>query len=105
MSLKGHLYAIGGYDRFDGSSALKTLQRYHPETEEWESLAPLSASRSGFGAAVMDGMLYLVGGCNSFSKVSTTDKYDPDRNRWTQVAEMSVRRSGVAVDVGPAFLF
>ena len=102
VSLKGYLYAVGGYD---GANVLQCLQRFDPETEEWVNVAPLLIKRSGFGAAVMDGMLYLVGGCDSLTKVNSVDRYDPEKNQWTSVAKMSMRRSGVAVGVAPAFLF
>jgi len=54
---------------------------------------------------VVDGHLYLVGGCNNLSYVNTVDKYDPVNNKWTHVASMSVRRSGLGVGIAPAFLF
>ena len=45
-------------------------QRYNPHTDEWATVASLPIPRSGFGAAVMDNMLYLCGGCNNLSKVT-----------------------------------
>ncbi len=68
-------------------------------------MAPLPIQRSGFSSAVVDGHLYLVGGCNNLSKVSTVDKYDPDTNKWSPVAGIGIRRSGLGVGVAPAFLF
>ncbi len=80
-------------------------QCYDPHSNEWQSNAPLPIQRSGFSSAVVDGHLYLVGGCNNLSKVSTVDKYDPENDKWSSVATMSVRRSGLGVGVAPAFLF
>ena len=68
-------------------------------------MAPLPIERSGFGSAVVDSTLYLVGGCSNLYKVNTVDRYDPDRNEWSSAACMSIRRSGLGVGVAPAFLF
>lgn len=81
------------------------MQRYDPKTREWANMASLPIQRSGFGSAVVDSTLYLVGGCNNLSKVSTVDKYDPDRDEWSSAADMSIRRSGLGVGVAPAFMF
>lgn len=80
-------------------------QYYNPRTDQWTSVSPLPIQRSGFGSAVVDGMLYLAGGCNILSKVNSVDCYDPEKDNWTTVAPMSVRRSGLGVGVAPAFLF
>lgn len=48
------------------------FQRYNPHTDEWALVASLPISRSGFGTAVMDNVLYLFGGCNNLSKVCFT---------------------------------
>jgi len=40
------LYVVGGYD---GESRLATVERYHPENNEWQMVAPMSFSRSGAG--------------------------------------------------------
>ena len=68
-------------------------------------MSSLPIPRSGFGSAVVDSTLYLVGGCNNLSKVNTVDKYDPDTDEWSPVPHMSVRRSGLGVGVAPTFLF
>lgn len=80
-------------------------QRYDPKTQEWTDMAPLPIQRSGFGSAVVDSTLYLVGGCNNLSRVASVDRYDPEQNEWMSASSMSIRRSGVAVGVAPAFLF
>lgn len=68
-------------------------------------MSPLPIPRSGFGSAVVDSTLYLVGGCSNLSKINTVDKYDPDKDQWSTAAHMSIRRSGLGVGVAPAFLF
>ena len=80
-------------------------QCYHPRSDQWTTVSPLPIQRSGFGSAVVDGMLYLAGGCNNLSKVSSVDCYNPEKDEWTTMAPMSIRRSGLGVGVAPAFLF
>lgn len=80
-------------------------QCYNPKTKLWQNMAPLPIPRSGFGSAVVDSTLYLVGGCSNLSKVDTVDKYDPELDKWNSVAHMTIRRSGLGVGVAPAFLF
>lgn len=60
--------------------------------------------RSGFSTGVVDGMLYVVGGCNNLSTLNLVDRYDPEKDEWSCGAKMSVRRSGLGVAVAPAFL-
>ena len=80
------------------------LQRYSPTTGEWTNLSPLPMERSGFSTGVVDGMLYIVGGCSNLSKLNLVNRYDPEKDEWSSVANMSVRRSGMGVAVAPAFL-
>ena len=46
------LYAFGG---FDGSSPLKSAERYNAETDAWELIASMDEQRYGVGVAVCDG--------------------------------------------------
>ena len=40
------MYAIGGYD---GNNRLSSVERYHPENDEWAMVAPMNTTRSGAG--------------------------------------------------------
>lgn len=40
------MYAIGG---FDGQNRLDTVERYHPEKDEWQYVSSMSTKRSGAG--------------------------------------------------------
>ena len=48
-SCGGHLYVVGG---FDGQNRWNTAERYHPDTNTWHQLAPMSSVRSGLGECV-----------------------------------------------------
>jgi hypothetical protein len=64
---------------------------YDPVTDEWSTGTPLpGAVRIGAGEAVLDGQLYLVGGCTSdFACGPESDavhRYDPARDSWETLA-------------------
>ena len=42
-SLNGKVYAVGGYD---GCVFLRTVERYDPDTQKWETVAPMNVSGS-----------------------------------------------------------
>lgn len=44
--------------------------------------------------AVVNRLLYAIGGYDGKQRLSTVERYNPDENSWTFVAEMSSPRSG-----------
>lgn len=42
----GALYVVGG---LEGQSRSNAAEKYHPDTNTWHQLAPMSTSRSGLG--------------------------------------------------------
>uniref|UniRef100_A0A672GX98 Kelch-like family member 2 n=1 Tax=Salarias fasciatus TaxID=181472 RepID=A0A672GX98_SALFA len=52
--------------------------------------------RSTLGAAVLNGLLYAVGGYDGATRqcLSTVEAYNPKSNTWSYIAEMGTRRSG-----------
>lgn len=42
----GFLYVVGGYD---GQTRWSTAERYQPDTNAWQQLAPMTTPRSGLG--------------------------------------------------------
>lgn len=49
------------------------------------------------GVAVVNGLVYAVGGFNGSLRVRTVDVYDPSRDSWAPVASMEARRSTLGV--------
>lgn len=61
--LKGTFYAVGGRNNSPGASYDSDwVDCYDPITEKWRPCAPMSLPRNRVGVAVMDGLLYAVGG-------------------------------------------
>jgi N-acetylneuraminic acid mutarotase len=58
--LGGWLYAIGGANKHGQS--LDTVERYNPETDIWEDVAPMGTPRGGPGVVTVNDQIYVVGG-------------------------------------------
>lgn len=60
---QGMFYAVGGRNNTPGSSYDSDwVDRYNPVTDQWRPCSPMSVPRNRVGVAVMDGLLYAVGG-------------------------------------------
>lgn len=53
------VYVCGG---FNGSLRVRTVDVYDPVKDVWTTVKPMEARRSTLGAAVLDNMVYAVGG-------------------------------------------
>ena len=47
--------------------------------------------------AVLDGLLYAVGGFNSENRLRTVECYCPQEKQWKTIASMNTPRSGAGV--------
>lgn len=43
--------------------------------------------------AVLDGLIYAIGGFDGHERLKSAECYDPDTNQWTLTAQMNERRS------------
>lgn len=64
----------GGYTRLQGgrwsdSRALSCVERFDSFSQYWTTVSSLHQARSGLGVAVLEGMIYVVGGTCVFSVV------------------------------------
>ena len=60
------VYAVGGSNRDDGTrSNLNSMERYNPEKDEWEDMAPMHRSRGAASVTALNNCLYAVGGYDS----------------------------------------
>ena len=57
--LNGLVYAVGG---FNGSLRVRSIDKYDPLKDTWNSCASMEARRSTLGVAVLNGNIYAVGG-------------------------------------------
>ena len=75
------------------------VDRYNPVTDQWRACSPLSVPRNRVGVAVMDGLLYAVGGSSNSNYHNTVEFYDPDHDNWSSIKPMHQKRLGAGVAV------
>lgn len=85
VSLNGKLYSIGGYNNITG--ATNTLFEYDPSTDIWSEKQGMLAPKGSFGAAAVDGKIYVFGGLND-KALNSVEVYDPSANKWTMLPNM-----------------
>ena len=109
--VSGILYAVGGQIVHTGvggyTEFLSTVEAYDPSTNSWTTKASMPTPRGGLTVAVVDGILYALGGHSSQTKptLDTMDAYDPVRNAWTPKASIPTARDGLAVGVTKGTLY
>ena len=88
------IHAVGG------EAEWTTLSAYDPATDRWTTKAPMPTGRSNLGVAVVNGVLYAIGGNGpSLVPLATVEAYDPMTNTWTSKAPMPTVRWGLEVAV------
>ncbi|SDI19805.1 Serine protease, subtilisin family [Actinokineospora alba] len=87
--LGGKLHVVGGFDDFGvGRGAKRTMEVYDPATDRWTAGPDAPYGSAGAGSAVLDGKLYLVGGCSGDSCHSQTEtaRFDPVAGAWESLS-------------------
>jgi hypothetical protein len=93
-------YAIGG----SGNDNARSVARYDASSGLWTAVAAMNSTRQGFGACVVLGEIYVIGGngsdCNALASV---EKYSLALNSWsTTTSPPQGRLCHAAVAVGSA---
>nr|XP_023396429.1 kelch-like protein 33 [Loxodonta africana] len=91
--LDGQLYALGGRNN---GIALNSVETYNPELNVWRPAPALPASCFAHAAAVLEGRLYVSGGCGETGRfLASLLHYDPKlENPGTFLNPMGVPRAG-----------
>uniref|UniRef100_A0A1A9VV64 BTB domain-containing protein n=1 Tax=Glossina austeni TaxID=7395 RepID=A0A1A9VV64_GLOAU len=104
--LKGVFYAVGGRNNSLGTTYDSDwVDRYNALTEQWRPCAPMSVPRHRVGVAVMDELMYAVGGSAGSEYHNTVEYFDPEIDRWFLVQPMQAKRLGVGVVVVNRLLY
>ena len=98
------IYVVGG-ETNPGRSTVCSVEGFNPSQNTWKTLAPMESCRRGVGVAVLDGMLYAVGGSDSIHALRLVERYDLRQNRWTRLEDMNQERSSVAAIALRGFLY
>ncbi|KAL5015932.1 hypothetical protein ScPMuIL_005521 [Solemya velum] len=100
--LDGYLYIIGGSvlisdDAENFNMPTKKCFRYDALTNGWATITPLQQARMYHSVAILEGVLYAVGGHNANSEpLKTAEFYNPDTNKWRYIASMSEAKIGTS---------
>lgn len=89
------LLVIGG----QAPKAIRSVECYDFQEERWHQLAEMPSRRCRCGVAVLNGLVYAVGGFNGSLRVRSIDVYDPLKDTWNSCPSMEARRSTLGVAV------
>ncbi|KAM3723119.1 Kelch-like protein [Dirofilaria immitis] len=97
FDVPGMIFAVGGLT--NAGDSLSTVEMYDPMTCKWTAAQPMNSIRSRIGVAVMNRMLYAIGGFNGHDRLRTVEVFDPDQNKWTEVSSLINKRSALGAAV------
>ncbi len=107
VTVEGKIYAFGGSTApFSGATAQTAV--YDPDQDDWTVLAPMPTPRGGAAAAVIDGLIYVVGGMGTAgASLTTLEVYDPAEDDWVTRTPMDTPRDnpGAAALGGQLYVF
>jgi hypothetical protein len=108
-SIGGKVYTVGGITGLeeldDGSLLLDPsdeAMRFDPDSEEFETLAPLPRKLNHIGVVAYSGDLYVLGGYGRTLDTGTSKaffRYEPAHDRWTRMPDMPEPKAAMAVGV------
>uniref|UniRef100_UPI00398E7947 kelch-like protein 18 n=1 Tax=Pristiophorus japonicus TaxID=55135 RepID=UPI00398E7947 len=96
-SIAGLIYAVGGLN--SAGDSLNVAEVFDPIANRWERCQEMTTSRSRVGVAMVNGLLYAIGGFDGQSRLSTVEVYNPEMDTWTKVASMNSKRSAMGTAV------
>ncbi len=107
--MRGSIYVIGGFTT--GGLPSAAVERYDPESDRWELVAPMPVALNHAAAVSYRGRLYVVGGYTGapfslgigFGPVASASRgfyrYDPTTNRWSEMPPAPTPRAAFAAAV------
>ncbi|XP_038664850.1 kelch-like protein 18 [Scyliorhinus canicula] len=96
-SIAGLIYAVGGLN--SAGDSLNVAEVFDPIANRWERCQEMTTTRSRVGVAMVNGLLYAIGGFDGHSRLSTVEVYNPEMDKWTKVASMNSKRSAMGTAV------
>lgn len=94
VSAAGKLFAFGGGGV--GFRSLQTVEMYDPEEDRWTLTQPMPTLRSGLVAAVLKGVVYVMGGGfknadGSFNFLTVVELFNPTDDSWRKGPSLRMR--------------
>lgn len=68
------------------------VEVFDPIANRWEKCQPMTTARSRVGVAVLNGLLYAIGGYDGQLRLSTVEVYNPETDSWSKVESMNSKR-------------
>lgn len=101
--VKGRLHVVGGavksFFRLVNTGAHEV---YDPETDQWQTLAPLPTPRDHLAVVSHGNKLFAIGGRVNVDynrNLSSNEVYDPSTGKWSTAAGLPTARSGITAQV------
>src|SRR3989344_758838 len=95
----GKMYVIGG-QRFPDNSIVSTNEEYDPNSNSWLPKASMPSLRLAFGAAELNGKIYVFGGVYGSNRLNSVLEYNALTNTWSSRASMPTAREGLVAVSG-----
>ncbi|KJH50404.1 kelch repeat protein [Dictyocaulus viviparus] len=89
------LMIVGG----QAPKAISNVDTFDPDSQRWNSLAPLQQRRCRCGVVRAGDLIYAIGGFNGSARIRSVEIYDPHRDLWLNGPFMEARRSTLGVAV------
>jgi len=94
-AVDGKILVIGG---LTDQGATDQVECYDPSLDRWERRAPKPTAIGNMGAAVVDGLVYVPGGCDEANNVlDVLEVYDPASDTWSTAAPLPVPLCSYAI--------
>lgn len=101
----GLIYAIGGYGGPTNSSCLRSVERYDPVKNKWESIASMNEGRRALAAIALPDGIYAIGGYNGKDYISSVERYSIEHDEWTVVCHLNSPKCTMTAVVAPNHRF
>ncbi|XP_068742851.1 kelch-like protein 2 [Montipora capricornis] len=97
------LYVVGGEEN---RKVLNNVEYFDFNERKWRVIAPMIIPRKFAGSAILDGLLYAVGGVNrEYADLVTVESYNPCVGQWTSVASLNKCKGALALSVLEGWLY
>lgn len=96
----GKIYAIGGrINPRSGNSTVATVEEFDPAMNQWTRKASMPTGRYDLATAVVEGMIYAIGGFPAGPPTHIVEAYDPVTDTWTRRADLPTARASLSAGV------
>jgi len=94
--LQNHIYLLGGFASNAVHESINIVDMFDSSSKQWKHMPQMSRCRGRLGVAVLNGMLYALGGFDCAVRLNSAERFDPKTNKWETVASMLFCRSAPA---------